>query len=47
MHAGNDIIYFGFNAFDSVLHPKLLNKLNACGVSGLSLSWINAFLFGS
>ena len=46
-HAGTDIIYFDFKkAFDSVSHPKLLTKLNAYGISGLLLSWINAFLYG-
>ena len=44
-HAGTDIIYFDFKkAFDSVSHPKLLTKLEAYGISGLLLAWINNFL---
>jgi Reverse transcriptase (RNA-dependent DNA polymerase) len=46
-HAGTDIIYFDFKkAFDSVSYPKLIAKLNSYGISGLLLSWINAFLYG-
>jgi ribonuclease P/MRP protein subunit RPP40 len=46
-HAGTDIIYFDYKkAFDSVSHSKLLIKLEAYGISGLLLSWINAFLYG-
>jgi hypothetical protein len=40
-----DIVYLDFaKAFDTVSHPKLLAKLEAMGIIGLSLGWIKAFL---
>ena len=40
-----DIIYLDFaKAFDSVVHSKLLLKLERYGIDGLTLKWINAFL---
>jgi Reverse transcriptase (RNA-dependent DNA polymerase) len=43
-HAGTDSMYFDLkNAFDSASPPKLITKLNACGISSLLVAWINAF----
>ncbi len=43
----SDTIYLDFaKAFDTVSHPKLLQKLQAYGINGLLLSWIGAFLNG-
>ena len=40
-----DIAYLDFaKAFDSVVHVKLLHKLQAYGIGGLILKWIKAFL---
>ena len=40
-----DAIYLDFRkAFDSVPHRRLLSKLQACGISGKLLQWIQAFL---
>ena len=40
-----DAIYIDFScAFDSVVHSKLLVKLQTSGISGNLLSWICAFL---
>ena len=40
-----DIIYTDFQkAFDSVLHKRLAQKLNACGIRGSLLDWIVDFL---
>jgi len=40
-----DVIYIDFSrAFDSVVHSKLLVKLETFGICGKLLSWINAFL---
>ena len=40
-----DVIYIDFSrAFDSVVHSKLLVKLQTFGISGNLLSWICAFL---
>ena len=40
-----DVIYFDFKkAFDSVSHLKLLSKLQAYGITGNLLAWINNFL---
>ena len=40
-----DVIYLDFRkAFDSVPHRRLLSKLQACGVEGCLLHWIQAFL---
>ena len=42
-----DIIYLDYaKAFDSVVHSKLLAKLQSYGVDGLLLGWINSFLTG-
>ena len=42
-----DIIFLDFSkAFDKVCHKKLLSKLQACGIRGENLSWIEGFLFG-
>ena len=42
-----DTIYIDFSrAFDSVVHSKLLTKLSAYGIDGLSLQWIASFLSG-
>ena len=48
MHLSNrkqvDIIYLDFaKASDSVVHNKLLFKLNAYGYDGLLYSWIREF----
>ena len=40
-----DIIYIDFyRAFDSVVHTKLLFKLEAVGIGGKLLNWISEFL---
>ena len=40
-----DIIYTDFaKAFDSVPHKRLLSKVNALGIKGDILQWINSFL---
>ena len=40
-----DIIYLDFrNAFDTVPHARLLNKLKAYGIDGNLLNWISCFL---
>ena len=42
-----DVIYIDFSkAFDSVVHSKLIYKLQAFGINGLLLQWITAFLYG-
>ena len=42
-----DVIYMDFQkAFDKVPHHRLLTKLEAYGVKGKALRWINAFLKG-
>jgi len=42
-----DVIYTDFQkAFDSVLHRRLMSKLEAYGVHGHLLSWIKSFLMG-
>ena len=42
-----DIVYLDFqNAFDTVLHKMLMAKLQPCGISGVILNWIAAFLNG-
>jgi len=41
-----DVLYIDIaKAFDSVSHPKLLNKLKLYGIDGKLLSWIEAFLY--
>jgi len=41
----NTVIYIDFSkAFDTVSHPKLLTKLQSCGITGDLLSVINDFL---
>ena len=43
-----DVIYIDFSrAFDSVVHSKLLVKLETFGICGKLLSWITAFLRAS
>ncbi len=40
-----DIVYIDFSrAFDSVVHSKLLYKLNSIGITDKLLSWISSFL---
>ena len=42
-----DIVYLDFQkAFDTVPHKRLMVKLQANGISGVILNWINAFLNG-
>ena len=42
-----DVIYLDFRkAFDSVPHKRLLRKLDAYGISGKTLGWIEGFLTG-
>ena len=42
-----DVVYTDFQkAFDSVPHRRLMSKLEAYGVHGHLLSWINSFLLG-
>jgi len=42
-----DVVYFDFShAFDSVVHSKLLIKLQSFGLEGKLLTWIGAFLSG-
>ena len=42
-----DCIYLDFaKAFDTVPHKRLLNKLEAYGITGKLLNWIKAFLVG-
>ena len=42
-----DVIYIDFSkAFDSVVHSKLIYKLQTFGINGLLLKWISAFLHG-
>ena len=40
-----DVVFIDFSrAFDSVVHTKLLYKLNSVGITGKLLSWITSFL---
>ena len=42
-----DVVYLDFQkAFDTVPHKRLMVKLQAYGISGVILNWINAFLDG-
>ena len=42
-----DVVYLDFQkAFDTVPHKMLMVKLQAYGISGVILNWINAFLNG-
>ena len=44
---GTDIVYVDFQkALDTVPHKRLMVKLQAYGISGVILNWINAFLNG-
>ena len=41
-----DIIYFDFQkAFDSISHPKLLNKVKSNGITGNLFQWLSDFLY--
>ena len=40
-----DMIYFDFmKAFDKVSHSRLILKLKSCGIGGVLLDWLKAFL---
>src|SRR6218665_3714480 len=40
-----DVIYLDFaNAFDKVPHKRLAKKLQACGIRGQALTWIQSWL---
>ena len=42
---GVDVVYLDVaKAFDTVSHPKLLRKLGAYGVTGMTLQWLESFL---
>ena len=42
-----DVVYLDFQkAFDTVPHKRIMVKLQAYGISGVILNWINAFLNG-
>lgn len=42
-----DVVYFDFaKAFDSVPHRRLLAKLEAYGITGPTLAWVESFLTG-
>ena len=42
-----DVVYLDFQkAFDTVPHKRLMVRLQAYGISGVILNWINAFLNG-
>ena len=42
-----DVVYLDFaKAFDSVPHRRMITKLEACGVSGELLRWMESFLIG-
>ena len=42
-----DVIYIYFSkTFDSLVHSKLIHKLQTFGINGLLLKWITAFLHG-
>ena len=42
-----DVVYLDFQkAFDTVPHKRIMVKLQAYGISGVILNWINAFLDG-
>ena len=42
-----DVIYLDFaKAFDKVPHKRLAKKLQACGVRGQALTWIQSWLSG-
>jgi ribonuclease P/MRP protein subunit RPP40 len=42
-----DVIYLDFaKAFDSVVHSKLVAKLNSYGINNMVLKWIESFLTG-
>jgi len=46
-HSKLDIIYLDYaKAFDSVVHSKLLAKLDCYGVDSMLLAWIRNFLTG-
>ena len=42
-----DILYFDFvKEFDSVLHNRLISKMQGCGISGKLLAWVRNSLVG-
>src|SRR6218665_1095520 len=42
-----DVIYLDFaKAFDKVPHKRLAKKLQACGITGQALTWIQSWLSG-
>ena len=42
-----DVIYLDFQkAFDKVPHARLIKKVNAHGINGKILTWIEAWLSG-
>ena len=42
-----DVIYLDFRkAFDTVPHKRLMQKIKACGISGLVYDWIESWLVG-
>jgi hypothetical protein len=44
-HSQTDVVYIDFSrAFDSIVHSKLLYKLELYGITGHLLKWISAFL---
>jgi len=47
LHGKLPVIYIDFSkAFDSVVHSKLIHKLQTFGINGFLLKWITAFLHG-
>ena len=46
-HKAVDVIYLDFaKAFDSVVHSKLVAKLNSYGINNMIVKWIESFLTG-
>ena len=40
-----DVVYIDFSrAFDSIVHTKLINKLENYGITGKLLNWISSFI---
>jgi hypothetical protein len=45
LRSQTDVVYIDFSkAFDSIVHSKLLFKLELYGITGLPLRWIEVFL---